>query len=179
MVVANSYILETVGSDEGWLAVGDAASAYDPLSAIGIAKAMDSGLHAAEVIAHWFLQVPNAVASYQAEVQGAFNHYLQQRQLNYSKETRWPQQAFWARRQQWLGIHPEKMVISNCLSSGRMPHRILSSTELSSLVALCERQLPVHEVVRAYQHQTARHYPDWRVIQALQYLIETKHLIAA
>ncbi len=47
---APSFLLDKAAGN-GWLAVGDAASTYDPISSQGIYKALSDGLQAANVIA--------------------------------------------------------------------------------------------------------------------------------
>jgi flavin-dependent dehydrogenase len=49
---ANSYSREPI-TGAHWLAVGDAATAFDPLSSRGICHALESGLRAAQAIEHW------------------------------------------------------------------------------------------------------------------------------
>ncbi len=77
----------------GWLAVGDAASVYDPLSAEGVNKAFKMGLSAAAAIHS------QALEGYAASIGQGFARYLEQRAKFYRKETRWPQSPFWQRRQ--------------------------------------------------------------------------------
>lgn len=86
---APSYCLDRLHG-EGWLAIGDAASAYDPITSQGIAKALANGMAAAAAIAgHATL---DAVA--QAMVQ-RYSDYLGQRQQYYGWEQRWPDSPFW------------------------------------------------------------------------------------
>lgn len=84
---------------ERWLAVGDAASAYDPISSQGIHKALSDGIAAAEAIAAWFGGSTTALGDYQAAVAARFRHYRTQRDFFYGQEQRWPNSAFWTRRQ--------------------------------------------------------------------------------
>jgi flavin-dependent dehydrogenase len=64
--VAPSFVLDSAVGD-GWLAVGDAAAAYDPIASQGIYKAMLDGLQAAEVIVAWLGGDTGALDAYQAE----------------------------------------------------------------------------------------------------------------
>ncbi|MEP7306437.1 MAG: FAD-dependent oxidoreductase [Acidobacteriota bacterium] len=82
----------------GWLAVGDAACSFDPLSSQGIVNAMRSGMAAAEAIAESNGADSGALERYAAQVQQSFGHYLSVRQRYYGRERRWPQDAFWSRR---------------------------------------------------------------------------------
>jgi flavin-dependent dehydrogenase len=97
VVAANSSRLNrSVGKN--WLAVGDAASAFDPLSAQGVHKAMESGLRAAQsIIDHWSGD-ESALQNYARDVDHRFHSYLQLRQAYYTQEKRWPDSTFWHRR---------------------------------------------------------------------------------
>jgi flavin-dependent dehydrogenase len=85
----------------GWLAVGDAASSYDPISSQGIYKALLEGLEAAVAVAS-----PAALASYHAAVAARFEDYLANRNYFYGLERRWPAAPFWARRRSRLAVNP-------------------------------------------------------------------------
>jgi flavin-dependent dehydrogenase len=50
---------------EGWLAIGDAAFAHDPLSGHGIAAALASGLDGAAAIADWLAGARDALAAHE------------------------------------------------------------------------------------------------------------------
>lgn len=179
LAVANSSILDRVGSDHGWLAVGDAASAYDPLSAIGIAKALADGLNASDAISDWFNNKPKAIENYVQQVQTAFNQYLIQKYRHYTMEKRWPDGPFWKSRQEWASVHPERNLVRNQNTSNRLRDRVLSSAELQRILTLFNDVRPAHEVVRVYQNHTGNSHPDWRIIQAIGYLINNDFLIAA
>jgi flavin-dependent dehydrogenase len=88
---ANTSRLEQFAG-ERWLAAGDAAAAYDPLSSHGILIALDSGLRAARAI------IDGAVSRYQVFLEQHFESYLRQRAQYYSLETRWQDAAFWRAR---------------------------------------------------------------------------------
>ena len=83
----------------GFLAVGDAAMAFDPLSAQGITKALRSGLHAAQTISSHYRGQPHVFATYSEALQQEFDAYLDLRAAYYRMETRWPEAVFWQRRQ--------------------------------------------------------------------------------
>ena len=88
-------------SDRNWMAVGDAAVAFDPLSSQGVYKALESGIRAARAIENYFGGDGTALRSYAAEMEESFNHYLLMRNKYYGLERRWPHSTFWRRR--WLG----------------------------------------------------------------------------
>ncbi|WP_286038007.1 FAD-dependent monooxygenase [Xanthomonas sp. NCPPB 2654] len=84
---------------ERWLAVGDAASAYDPLAAQGIVKALQDGEAAGHALAqHLHGAGPVALASYQERVFARFTEHLRLRHALYARERRWPQAPFWQAR---------------------------------------------------------------------------------
>lgn len=95
---ANSVCLDRV-CDADWLAVGDAASAFDPLSAQGITKALRSAVFASYAIAD--LLVKNdltAVSRYQKFIETEFAVYRKLYKKHYSNEQRWRENIFWQRR---------------------------------------------------------------------------------
>src|SRR5690606_890967 len=83
---------------EGWLAVGDACMAFDPLSASGITKALGDGIAAADAISGYFDGHRDSLESYARTRRAAFVRYLKHRQDHYRQETRWPRSEFWRRR---------------------------------------------------------------------------------
>ena len=96
-VAAGSEILEC-SSGAGWLATGDAALSFDPLSAQGIYHALRSGLTAAEAIEAALDGENGAVADWSIRNRHSFEGYLRTRQAYYRLERRWPESAFWHRR---------------------------------------------------------------------------------
>jgi 2-polyprenyl-6-methoxyphenol hydroxylase-like FAD-dependent oxidoreductase len=105
----NSRLLDPVCGD-GWLAVGDAASRFDPLSSQGIVKALRSGIFASYAIGDLLLCGDHAaLRRYQRFVTEEFKSYLQTRLKYYRQEQRWPNSEFWRRRhadQTWMGSVP-------------------------------------------------------------------------
>jgi flavin-dependent dehydrogenase len=94
---ANSSRLDRpVGSN--WLAVGDAAAAFDPLSAQGIYKALDAGLMAARSIHELWSGHSGALRNYGETVARSFRDYLVKRDEYYARERRWTSSTFWKRR---------------------------------------------------------------------------------
>jgi 2-polyprenyl-6-methoxyphenol hydroxylase-like FAD-dependent oxidoreductase len=85
---------------DGWLAVGDAASTYDPLSAAGIEKALGDALAAAVAIRAWQDGDVSGVATYARRVILGFRAYLEQRDRYYCQERRWADAPFWVRRRE-------------------------------------------------------------------------------
>jgi flavin-dependent dehydrogenase len=95
---AHSQLLRPA-SGEGWIAAGDAAASFDPLSSMGIGHALSSGIEAARV-AHAALEGGGGAGGpYSAAVAGTFSRYLALRDAHYAAERRWADAPFWAARQ--------------------------------------------------------------------------------
>jgi flavin-dependent dehydrogenase len=97
VVPANSSRLDRV-SGRGWLAVGDAAMAFDPLSSQGLIQGLASGIRAGEALKGHFAGEAAAIGEYGRRANDMFHKYLQQRAVYYGRERRWPQSVFWRRR---------------------------------------------------------------------------------
>ena len=85
---------------EGWLAVGDAAMSFDPLSSEGISKGLEWGTKAAVTAAALCRGDQSAAQAYRYEIGKTFADYLVTRYRYYAVEKRWPNAPFWRRRQQ-------------------------------------------------------------------------------
>jgi flavin-dependent dehydrogenase len=93
----------------GWLAVGDAAQAYDPLSSQGITKGLTSGAMAGQLLGyalnslrqygHRNADLP-LFKRYADEQERLWAGYVQQCQHYYRGQPNWSDQPFWSRRQQ-------------------------------------------------------------------------------
>jgi flavin-dependent dehydrogenase len=95
---ANSYCMDRVAG-HNWLAVGDAAAAYDPLSSVGISRALQSGYKAAAVIHAHRSGNHRQIDEYERQIQRDFAGFLALRMTYYESEMRWPNQPFWQARQ--------------------------------------------------------------------------------
>jgi flavin-dependent dehydrogenase len=94
---APSFLLDRVAGAR-WLAVGDAAAAYDPLSSQGIHKALADGLEAAGAIAAALASDTDIAPAYAAAIADGFEEYRLNRNYFYRLETRWARSSFWQRR---------------------------------------------------------------------------------
>ncbi len=97
VAAAGTSILGQVAG-EGWLACGDAAAAYDPLSSHGIGAALSVGARAAEAAQAWLAGDPGVLDAYAGRVRAGFGRYLALWRAYYAAETRWTDAPFWARR---------------------------------------------------------------------------------
>jgi flavin-dependent dehydrogenase len=97
---AHSVHLDPVCARD-WLAVGDAASACDPLSSQGIMQALRAGIFASYAIADCLVKSDRTgLARYASFVQHEFASYRRAQAQYYAEERRWPDRCFWRRRQQ-------------------------------------------------------------------------------
>ncbi len=86
---APSYCLDQV-TGERWLAIGDAASCWDPITSQGIVKAMANGISAARLIAG-----AQGLQQFSFHLQQTHQQYLAMRAQFYRMEQRWPGSPFW------------------------------------------------------------------------------------
>lgn len=96
---APSAILSRV-QGKNWLALGDAAASYDPLTSAGISKALEQADQAAKALAQWRRTGrASLLAGYENAVFAAFNRYAAIRRNFYSEaQARFPDAPFWRRR---------------------------------------------------------------------------------
>lgn len=90
-VDASSIRLDRV-TGEGWLAIGDAAAALDPLSSHGLGSALAGAIEAARAI------VSGSFTRYERMLDAMWSSYVRVRHATYALERRWPESHFWSRR---------------------------------------------------------------------------------
>jgi flavin-dependent dehydrogenase len=81
-----------------WFVVGDAALSFDPLSSLGLYKALTSGISAAAAIDATCHDESDAAAHYAETLDKSFLAYLTARRTYYGKVNQWPESDFWKRR---------------------------------------------------------------------------------
>jgi flavin-dependent dehydrogenase len=102
--IQNSRVLRVNSScrttpfGNGWLAVGDSASCYDPLSGRGVSKALRQASSAANTINACLRGQTDSMSLYAMQVRLEFDEYVRQRRLYYATERRWSEYAFWKAR---------------------------------------------------------------------------------
>lgn len=179
MVPARTQRLERAGG-EGWLAVGDAAMAFDPLASDGIAKALEDGLDAAAAI----VEGPDGLHRRKARIEASFREYCQEHRACYGLERRWPDRAFWRRRHAGpLGTQPivldpkirlQRAAADGC-DDGRQPFdcRIwFPLVDPEPVLRIATRPQPAHALVRAVGALPAlRGLTDRELIGLMQTLI--------
>ncbi|SEA50991.1 lysine-epsilon-oxidase maturase LodB [Alkalimonas amylolytica] len=90
-----------------YIAIGDAACAFDPISSMGLGFAITSACHAARLVMAELAQLsttPSQSSSsarqlFQQDLRNHFSAFKQLRQKFYQAESRWTEAPFWQRRQ--------------------------------------------------------------------------------
>jgi flavin-dependent dehydrogenase len=175
---AGAYLSDLVAGDN-WLAVGDSASAFDPLSSYGIHKALQGGINAGACIKAVLNGNRAAINDYEHAVKMEFENFLETRFAYYQMETRWSGHPFWKCRQKLTGIHPLQELTTNQDSSTyqQVRNRILPEEDMNTLVRICTHPQKAFELVKHFQESTHRKYPDWLIIHAVSYLHEMKVIV--
>jgi flavin-dependent dehydrogenase len=83
---------------EAWLASGDAALTFDPLSSQGLLNALFLGLAGAEAAHAWLLGKTTAIEEYRSAVFAIREAYCRGLSQSYAQMRRWPDSPFWLRR---------------------------------------------------------------------------------
>jgi flavin-dependent dehydrogenase len=93
---ANGSVLDR--HELGWLAVGDAALTFDPLSSQGLLNALFMGLASAEAADSYLGGDEAAISCYTSLTGGIRSAYCVALREAYGRERRWPHSIFWKRR---------------------------------------------------------------------------------
>lgn len=83
---------------ENWLATGDAALCFDPISSQGLFNAMYTGLAAAETINHFLSGYKNSFKEYKDIILSIKRSYNINYNFYYKTQTKWKDFNFWKRR---------------------------------------------------------------------------------
>jgi flavin-dependent dehydrogenase len=83
----------------GWLAVGDAAIAFDPLSSQGLFHALQSGVSAGVALERRAAGDAEAIQEHARSETERYREHVRLRAIFYGRERRWPGSLFWRRRQ--------------------------------------------------------------------------------
>jgi flavin-dependent dehydrogenase len=97
IVAASSSCLYRAAG-EGWLAVGDAAISFDPLSSQGLFTALYTGMEAGRALAEQLNGSTELISDYNDRIGVIYAAYLRNRSIYYGMEGRWPERPFWRRR---------------------------------------------------------------------------------
>lgn len=93
---------------KNFIAVGDAAAAFDPLSSMGIGFAISSAFQAARALLENYNGDAKAIDRYQQDISRIFHSYQELKLQFYHKEQRWPESPFWKRRHTFVPLRREQ-----------------------------------------------------------------------
>ncbi|MFT5647659.1 MAG: flavin-dependent dehydrogenase [Aureispira sp.] len=91
-----TYLVQPYGKN--WLAVGDAAFSYDPISSYGITSALATGFYGAHAIAAKLANEDSAFLAYRYVIENGARAYLQKLTHQYQMEKRWRNSYYWQNR---------------------------------------------------------------------------------
>ena len=91
---ASCCLNQVVGTD--WLAIGDAASSYDPITSRGVYKAITHAMLAADQLIKYHLGESQALRDFEVYVKTNYDKYLLERAHYYQIEQRWSNSNFWS-----------------------------------------------------------------------------------
>lgn len=163
---AHSQRLDTVVG-ENWLATGDAASTYDPLSSQGIFKGLRSGIFAAYTI----LGGRGDETKYERFIADEFEGYLETRAEFYARELRWPKSPFWQRRLNEIDLDPHSLLTCNSNAPSVKP-RQLTPLQIQHARDLCVEPTPAHRIASNLQKKHPSLSTN-RIILGLQHLLKS------
>jgi 2-polyprenyl-6-methoxyphenol hydroxylase-like FAD-dependent oxidoreductase len=83
---------------DGWIAAGDAALAFDPLSSQGILTALYTGMRAGQALHAHLGGDALALPAYEVRLEEIHRAYEENRSVFYGYEARWAHLPFWRRR---------------------------------------------------------------------------------
>jgi len=84
-------------ADTNWIAVGDSASSYDPITSRGIYKSMQNAIKASQYVSDFFTKGSYDHKEYDLHIKTKYYHYLTERASYYRNENRWENNSFWKR----------------------------------------------------------------------------------
>ncbi|MGH1386309.1 NAD(P)/FAD-dependent oxidoreductase [Kordia sp.] len=92
---ANSSVAAQIAGNN-WLALGDTAMSFDPLSSHGITNSIYTASNASEAIEKKLnFADTEAFPEYDETMKTIFQQYVQSKNKLYQQETRWKEEAFW------------------------------------------------------------------------------------
>lgn len=89
---------------QNWMAVGDAAYAFDPISSYGITSGIAAGYYGGNALADVIAGKENSLEVYHYILETAFQKYLLALDYQYAAETKWPTALYWKKRLSYHNI---------------------------------------------------------------------------
>jgi flavin-dependent dehydrogenase len=104
-IVSAASVLRQPVTGPNWVAAGDAALAFDPLSGLGIYKTIESGLRSSAAIVRCLEGDCSGMVEYENWTADGFRSYLSMRRQFYGSVQRWPGSRFWQRRASQISMN--------------------------------------------------------------------------
>ncbi|MDB4986674.1 MAG: Dehydrogenase flavoprotein LodB [Myxococcaceae bacterium] len=168
---------------ERWVALGDAAMAWDPLSSSGLTNAL---LHAGEAASATELALRGqrtALARYDHRQKLSFARYLADRARYYRQVERFAERPFWQRRRAQvaletpLALHPHSLLTRTDAAIGIA--QVAPGLSASSALQALPVRLRAHEAVERLRHATGDAHLGEELIFALEQLTKRGALQAS
>ena len=136
----------------GWLAVGDSATTFDPLSSQGLVKALRSAILGSYAARNALAGDEAGLHRFDRLTAREFDAYLAARCDFYRSEPRWAGAPFWARRHRRVTLDPRSVVrVVHDPAAWRRAGAYLSDDDLTRLRDLCDGRRPACSVVAAFR----------------------------
>jgi len=175
---ASSYFME-IPPAGGWLPIGDACYAVDPLTSAGLFHAINSAITSTDHLASYLNGDDNALAALNQINHTRFENYLQERVNMYRQVKTFANNQYWQRRHGRISLEPNQLIArqndADALNQVKKINTYLSPAEWESLYALCGERTAAHEIVSKFNTFRPA-IPPGRTIQALQFLIDRELL---
>jgi flavin-dependent dehydrogenase len=172
---ASGFLDKVAGA--GWVAAGDSAATFDPLTSSGIVNALRSGISSAQVAVDYLSgQIGQ---SYPIHSRREYEDYLNGRRMYYSTEGRWKDTTYWKRRNSPILIDPEAYITTerSCKAHNRMRNKLLPREEIDQIITECKGGTQLSSVVaNAVRRLDPLGVTPRRIIEVIQRLVETKVL---
>lgn len=114
-----------------WIAAGDAALSFDPVSSQGIFNAMYTGMQAGRALDAAMAGDDTALAAYADRLEEIHRYYRHNLAAVYALETRWPDRDFWRRRLLPIPaeqpLHERRRVLFESLTNAAKARLVLPS----------------------------------------------------
>lgn len=98
-IVSAASVVRCPATGLDWMAIGDAALAFDPLSGQGVFKSIETGVRCGSAMARYLDGDLSALGEYETWIKETYRSYLSTRARFYNSVVRWPESRFWKRRQ--------------------------------------------------------------------------------
>lgn len=158
---------------DGWLAIGDAALAPDPLSSQGLAHALRGAGPAAAAVRALLAGQP--AAAWQARHDQLLATHARVRRALHRAEPRWPDAPWWRRRRSEVTLHPLQDLV---VTGVRRRALYVAPSVAADLLRRCEAPTPAIQLVRGLLADHPTVLPD-ALVGAVQDLLARGALRAA